>query len=883
MKYGLWDRYLAIVYGDRVGDEELFLKHTYLATLAKLVALHYLLPSISLSSDEEVRDFLAGDTFLKQDIANFVEEDFFTWFLDNKDQGAGLRGQGLALVRHLLRSLAAYDFSQVSEDTLKGLYEVLVDPPARHDLGEYYTPDWLAHYILQEELKLQEDPRASLLDPACGSGTFLFLAVRLAREALAWWGVDPAEALLHITQNIVGMDVQPLAVTIARTNYLLALGDLLKGARPQVNIPVYLADALRLPEVSTSRPLEGGFPEPVHTIKVGDETFELPDSVVADSAQLDYVFFRIHQYLAAVRQGKAAGREREALDRAAGAFRQVLVSSKPRYALDPLDPFAADVVARTFVTMASLALEGKDDVWPFVLKNAPRAVYYARQGFDYVVGNPPWLSFRYFRSADYARWFRKQALEEYQLLEKGKPHLFTQMELATFFFARAADLYLKRPAEKTSRGRIAFVMPRSIMVAGQHARFTSFFFKGGSLCLKLEKLLDLEGVEPLFRVPACVLVAQVGPETVFPVPCTVFQGQLPSHNASWADAAPRLARREGRLERVQGRLAPVGAAPALAGRSYYADKFYQGATIVPRNFWFVQAPESPLGFSMDKPGLETSEEAARTAKPPWKDVRMRGAVEAHYLYATLPSGDLLPFGYRALRPVVLPLLREGERNRLVTADEALERGDTGLHAWLHAAQAHWERLARKGPGGQPKVASVLDWLDYRRKLTRQRPGARYKVLYNAAGTNLLGCVVDTSAPLPHPVAGGSLPFQGFLAEHKTYLYETDDEAEACYLAGIFNAPCVDEALKPTQTRGLWGERDIEKRAVNLPIPRYNPSDPAHRRLAELSQACHARVQEVTPEIAQRYRSVAQARAAVRELLRAELAEIDALVREMMGT
>jgi len=36
-----------------------------------------------------------------------------------------------------------------SEDVLKGLYQELVDPEERHELGEYYTPDWLAEYIAE--------------------------------------------------------------------------------------------------------------------------------------------------------------------------------------------------------------------------------------------------------------------------------------------------------------------------------------------------------------------------------------------------------------------------------------------------------------------------------------------------------------------------------------------------------------------------------------------------------------------------------------------------------------------------------------------------------------------------------------------------------------
>ncbi len=86
----------------------------------------------------------------------------------------------------------------------------------RHNLGEFYTPDWLAELVLRE---INYHIGQSLLDPACGSGTFLFTAIRLLHEQ----GME-GEALVDFAlKNIRGIDVHPLAVTIARINYMIAL------------------------------------------------------------------------------------------------------------------------------------------------------------------------------------------------------------------------------------------------------------------------------------------------------------------------------------------------------------------------------------------------------------------------------------------------------------------------------------------------------------------------------------------------------------------------------------------------------------------------------------------------------------------------------------
>lgn len=55
---------------------------------------------------------------------------------------------------------------------LKVLYESVIDAGVRHQLGEYYTPDWLAHQVVEATVTSPLTDR--VLDPACGSGTFIF-------------------------------------------------------------------------------------------------------------------------------------------------------------------------------------------------------------------------------------------------------------------------------------------------------------------------------------------------------------------------------------------------------------------------------------------------------------------------------------------------------------------------------------------------------------------------------------------------------------------------------------------------------------------------------------------------------------------------------------
>ncbi len=440
-----------------------------------------------------------------------------------------------------------------------------------------------------------------------------------------------------------------------------------------------------------------------------------------------------------------------------------------------------------------------DTVWRFVLKNAYRPFLFTRRKFAFVIGNPPWLSYRYIQRGDYQAQVRELVLQHYKLLEGKDAHLFTQMEMATLFFAFCADRYL------ADGGTIAFVMPRSILTgAKQHAVFRQKFVATADL------LIDRERVTPLFNVPTCVIVwrKDAAKKRQASVPTLRLQGDLPRKNAAFAEVWGS------KLQASETTYTP----PVPMGKSPYFERVIQGATIVPRCLWFVRPPETARVIDRDRPQLETDPSIEPQAKPLWKGVRLSGSVEAEFLFATLLSDDLLPFGWRRFSLVVL-LLSDGE---LLEIDAALRKGKTGLADWLRRAETVWRQHGKVSA----RVRSVYNRLDYDGNLTRQNPTGVVKLLYSTSGTHLCACVVDV-----RNVSGWQvydLPVQGFIADTTTYWLETDDPDEAHYLCAMLNAPMVDEFIKPFQTKGAFGaqkgkgERHIHRRPFEvLPIPQFN--------------------------------------------------------------
>ena len=233
VKQHQWALHLARVYGSaNVTSSELFIRHTYLCQFAKLLV--YASRFGIEKTKKEIENIINGTAFEILGVNNIGEQDFFAWVLAETT-----KYETLKVFQKVVTSLKVYDLHKINEDLLKQLYQNLVEPETRHNLGEFYTPDWLAEMTLRE---INYQKGQSLLDPACGSGTFLFTAIRLLHEQ----GME-GEALVDFAlKHIRGIDVHPLAVTIARINYMLALLPHMRITRNKRTIPVSMANALQV-------------------------------------------------------------------------------------------------------------------------------------------------------------------------------------------------------------------------------------------------------------------------------------------------------------------------------------------------------------------------------------------------------------------------------------------------------------------------------------------------------------------------------------------------------------------------------------------------------------------------------------------------------------
>ncbi|MFH1526196.1 MAG: N-6 DNA methylase, partial [Bacteroidota bacterium] len=228
-----WSKLLSIAYGSFEASECNFLIHTYLSVFAKMLA-YAVVSNDDFIDDKEMKGIIDGTIFHSFSIRNFVDDDFFHWVKNERDFNALKK-----VFRLIAQEISTFDFHDIDEDILKGVYQELIDLDTRHALGEYYTPDWLCERILQE-FDLKKGNR--VLDPACGSGSFLIAAVHRLRE------LNPGISVEELNSSIYGIDIHPLSVQIAKTNMLLALGKDVVNARSPININVILANTLLAPD-----------------------------------------------------------------------------------------------------------------------------------------------------------------------------------------------------------------------------------------------------------------------------------------------------------------------------------------------------------------------------------------------------------------------------------------------------------------------------------------------------------------------------------------------------------------------------------------------------------------------------------------------------------
>jgi len=754
LKRQLWDGLLREVYGTQVGDDSLFLQHTYLTIVAKTIAARVL----DLPLDDAAA-ILSGRALAEIGIQGAVESDFFDWVLKLP--------AGADLVLRIARQTGRFRLNDVEADVLKALYESLIDPAQRHDLGEYYTPDWLAAKVVAAAVT--EPLTQRVLDPACGSGTFLFHVIRRLLAAAKAAGWSDQRAVAACVAQARGLDVHPVATIIARVTWLLALGSAITHRPSELHVPVYLGDALQWNLIET-----GDMREVEVRVPSDDRPLLIPAAFAEDQAKFEAC-------LHALTQGLGDGQTPDSIER---AFRRIAGveagAEAPRR------------MAETYAHLQTLYRAGRNGIWPFVLRNIRQPLWLSRpdQRADVVVGNPPWVAYRHLSPELKTRL--RGACSAMNLWVGGV--LATQQDLSALFWARAAERYLK------FGGTIAFVLPYAALNRPAFAGLRRGDFRSAAVRIREAWSFD-ETVQPLFPVPACVIIGSRAVAGRLPKRVTRFSGNLPRRDASEIEA-------DKHLKRKIDLWPPI---PTLEGSSPYRSRFRQGAIIVPRRFFIVERDsDGRVGQNPAAPKVQGKE--GRLDKRPWRNVvPPHGPVESQFLRSVILGETVAPF--RLLPPAlcVVPAVEK----EILDADAALDAGYRHLSRWLRYVEAKWSEFCSKRVDGTPRM-TLVQQMDYMGKLSAQLVVRRSRLVYAASGTLPAAAILDDH----HAIV-----------EHAAYWALMRSLDEARYLMAVLNSETVRRRVENVQAKGQGGARHFDNLVWELAIPDHDPRQTLHGDLA----------------------------------------------------
>ena len=564
--------------------QRLFVAHSFLVALARGVTQVLATPS----DQPRAEDILA--------------DGFVAWIIETPEGRQW--GDGF------FKKIFQYEWRRRPGDVLRPLYEAFVDENDRKAFGEFYTPDWLADLLVQQVLddkwcenavskalamhhKNEEVEGIGVLDPSCGSGTFLYYAARRILGCPQMMNLVAPDKAAVVCSLVQGIDVHPVAAEITRATLLRALPT--EPPQGTAGLRIHEGDALMLRGDDEN----ALFQTEKNRIRIatpkGIEVF-LPKGFVENV-------------------------------RFADNLRRLVLSAKaekplPSDILEGLDAADRKAVSECHKQFINVIKSEGNSVWTWYILNTTGPYRLRERKVDRIVANPPWV-----KMANIQVKVRKQALErfaaeaEIDLWMGGKqaPHF----DIAQLFIKQTRKLYLISPETNPA----AWLVKKSALKAGSWEKFPEWH---KPIC---KQTVDLESVKPFGGGDArrcCVLFENIASNLVKDNPRQI----LARLKETGLPLDPQ-ANLEGIKDRLIYEAAP---SPIVRGVSDYIGAFRQGATITPKVLTVVGRAEKPIGSE------QISVSTVKSQHHPWSKIGPQsGKVPEAWVHKLIVSKALIPY------------------------------------------------------------------------------------------------------------------------------------------------------------------------------------------------------------------------------------------------
>ncbi|MEO0091728.1 MAG: N-6 DNA methylase [candidate division WOR-3 bacterium] len=824
-----WKRLFGIVYGEQFSSaqsneadvlsqtygigkdisfqELLFAVHTYFALLMKLIAVElltlketsfttsYSAQLTHLSKEElvaQLTDIEDGGIYAKKGITNFLEGDFFRWYLD------AFSPRLEEAIREITRGLAEFEPAttiikpEATRDLLKKLYQYLVPQAIRRRLGEYYTPDWLAELILNE-VGYDGNTQKRLLDPACGSGTFLVFAIQRAKQYAKVHKEPPLETAKRIVANIWGFDLNPLAAIASRTNYLFALGDLVNELE-HIEIPIYLADSVLNP-TRTSGNIFGDYLEVTTSV----HKFQIPAIWVKEKGFL---------------LAKAAPLV-EKMAKNNYSITEAMVQFKKEGLVFPPNE---QIVQDFYHDILNLEKKGKNGIWARFLKNAFAPMIAGK--FDFVVGNPPWIRWRFlskdYKEATFPIWkaYGLFSLKGYaQMLGGAEP------DFSMLFTYASADYYLHE------NSKLGFLITQEVFKSkGAGEGFRRFRLGETGQYLKVLKAHDLVTIQPFEGAAnkTAAIILKKGDKTKYPLPYFVWTkkkgvGKI-APDKLLDEVLPFLQKKKYNAKPMgsnvgtwQTTLPGLEKLAKFVGENNYIAR--KGVSPEPYGVFWLQIKQVLSDGNLIIQNLYDYGK--------FKIQRVEERIEQDLVYPAIRGKDVERWMYRT--EIYFILVNDPNNPMSGYLEDTLKKKYPRTYNYLTKF-----RNLLLNRAAYRKFHANANHPFYSQYNFGEYTLAPYKVVWGYMANDIDAAVVSSIKTC--------IGFKTVIPFNTITFFPTDNEPEAHYLCAIINSKPVRDFIKSFSSAGRgFGTPSVME---HIGIPKFDPKNKLHQKLTEISKKCH---------------------------------------------
>ena len=795
----VWQNFIAYLGASEYGAFSIstYVSEFYLVTIAKVICANILSGRAIISSRDEIKKILNGEYFTQQNIYNFIDYDYFGWLNDSP-----YVDQIITSVEEMQRRLQAYDFSRIIEQDIFGkLLAQLADSEHRLMLGQEFTPHWIARDIVTYNLTEMGDEEPRFLDMCCGSGVFLIEAIKAVREKY-----DITTEQYNAEKDaigfscVMGFDIDPLAVMLAKVNWIMTMRDLFPVHTGSIIVPIYHADSLFIATPITHHMPTGE--DDYYILNLDDHEVTLPAFLLSPAYRkvfdsLTSKAYRLAMIRADVPEDEIGAIEIETLIDA------VIEESGAELTAEVIT-ILSDTAEGMINVLEGLQRQGRNGIWHFIISNSYRPGLTTQQ-FNCIISNPPWMTMSKLANNPY-----KEALTEiarnYSIQPSGAAH--PHMELGTIFLVCSISRYLRNGA------RWSCLMPASLLSGFNHEAFRKEKYKDSDMYLEAIVSSIWELPNNTFKNKAIVLSGLKGDEER----PEVLDGRVYTSASEYEECSYTL-NQQGNRSAWTNRGNDAAVIDVINDESI---NFIQGCDLFPRTALFHQFSRrqnenvniAPIGRNSELWYL-----VSESKKPLCYDL-VAEDFNKNYIFSALISKHLSPFIMAEPVDVIMPGKKEN--------NSWIPISTTDL-AMMNASTAYVFRQISETIGVE-LVPYLEDVINIRNKLYQQRFGARdWLVLSSASGANPCAAYINLT----------QLDRNRIVIDQTLYWYLATSEEEAIFLTGLLNSAALAEAISDFQPEGGFGKRHIHALPYKL-IPSFNADDETH---VEVVQATSALIEE----------------------------------------